>query len=118
MDGAIAIEIYNRDEDQLPEILSGCIVYWKKGCAGSEFYKGEIFGTNQEEIATHCDESLGGLIARLRDEVTLCVFCGHIVDIEEVNEDNICEDCYYETPVIDENDENNDGDIGEIYFVI
>ena len=59
------IEIYDRDNEELPEALYECIVYWRNGCASSEYFEGEIYGTEQL-ISSDSDESLEVLIARLK----------------------------------------------------
>ena len=90
------IEIYDRDNEELPECLEECIVFWRKGCAGSEYYKAEIYGTaNPEEqlISTDSDESLEVLIARLKSDVRECTRCHHIVDYGDICETGACEDC-------------------------
>ena len=88
------IEVYNRDTEELPETLSECIVYWNKGCAGSKYYKGEIYGTATTEeqlITSDSDESLEVLISRLKQDVYECACCHHIV--EYVCETGACDDC-------------------------
>ena len=90
------IEIYDRDNEELPEVLYECIVYWRKGCAGSEYFKGEIYGTATTEeqlISSDSDESLEVLIARLKSDVLECTCCHHIVDRGYICETGACDDC-------------------------
>ena len=90
------IETYDRDNEELPEVLNECIVYWRKGCAGSEYYKAEIYGTATTEeqlISSDSDESLEALISRLKGEVQECTCCHHIVDSSEICETGACTDC-------------------------
>ena len=90
------IEIYDRDNEELPETLSECIVYWRKGCEGSQYFKGEIYGTATTEeqlISTDSDESLEALIARLKEDVDVCTCCHHIVDREDICETRACSGC-------------------------
>ena len=90
------IKIYDRDQEELPEVLNACIVYWRKGCAGSAYFKGEVYGTaNPEEqlISTDSDESLEVLIARLKSDVQECTCCHYIVDSGDICETGACEDC-------------------------
>ena len=90
------IEIYDRDNEELPEALYECIVYWRKGCGGSQYFKGEIYGTATTEeqlISTDSDESLELLISRLKGSVRECTCCHHIVDYGDICETGACEDC-------------------------
>ena len=90
------IEIYDRDNEELPETLDECIVYWRKGCEGSQYFKGEIYGTATTEeqlISTDSDESLDVLIARLKKDVQECTCCHHVVGAWDICETGACEDC-------------------------
>ena len=90
------IEIYDRDDEESPETLDECIVYWRKGCEGSQYFKGEIYGTATTEeqlISSDSDESLEVLIARLKADVLECARCHHIVDSGDICETSACEEC-------------------------
>lgn len=90
------IEMYDRDNDELLETLSECIVYWRKGCTSSEYFKAEIYGTATTEehlVSSDSDESLEVLVARLKSDVQECTCCHHIVDAGDICETGACEDC-------------------------
>ena len=87
------IPVYDRDNEDLPEYLCGCIVFWRKGTSDRPFFKGEIFDDDCVLISDHCDEVLGTLISRLKDDASWCACCHHLVDKSLLSDAGACPDC-------------------------
>lgn len=84
---------YNRDTDTLPEVLKECIVYWEKGCKGSEYFKGEVFGSDGELAGEDTDETLEGLFLGLLNQVERCSCCLELVTEWDIQPSGCCHKC-------------------------
>lgn len=86
-------DAYNKDdpEDFKYFLPMNSIAYWKKGCKGSEYYKGEVFDEEGNLVSVDTDEDLLVLVSRLKsdflDDTFTCGYCGHTLtkEVEHVS---------------------------------
>lgn len=92
--GITKYPVYDRDTETLPECLKDCFIIWKKGCTGSEFYKGEVFDYSGSLVVSESADTVEELITSLASDVFECQQCRrlHSCD-EESTYDGFCEDC-------------------------